>query len=117
MVDPAGGTLTRTFSPHLERATVSLLPPEAVAVSWTGSGAPIAETVSVLVNAGAELVAAVSHFRLYSFLAAGAGAYSFVPAAAGRTLATEETVSEAARPLYWLVPALTDTQSVPSFFT
>ena len=56
MVDPAGGTLTRTCSPHLERATVSLLPPEAVAVSWTGSGAPIAETVSVLVNAGAELL-------------------------------------------------------------
>ena len=79
MVDPAGGTLTRTCSPHLERATVSLLPPEAVAVSWTGSGAPIAETVSVLVNAGAELVAAVSHFRLYSFLAAGAGRTASCP--------------------------------------
>ena len=79
MIDPAGGALTRTCSPHLERATISLLPPEAVAVSWTGSGGPIAERVSVLAKAGAELVAAVFHFRLYNFLAGGRGCTASCP--------------------------------------
>ena len=117
IVDPTGGALTKTCSPHLERATVSLPPPEAVEVSRTGSVAPLAERVSVLANAGAELVAAVFHFRVYTFLAGAAGVYSFVPLAAGRTLTTEETVIEAARSLYWVVPALRDTQLLPTFFT
>jgi hypothetical protein len=64
MVDPAGGALTRTCSPHLERDTVCLPAPKAVVVSRTGRVAPTAERVSELANAGDELVAAVLHFRV-----------------------------------------------------
>ena len=39
-----------------------------------------------------------------------------MPLAGGRTLPTEETVTEVARALYWLVPALSVSQSEPSCF-
>src|SRR5208282_3634040 len=110
------GVLTTTCSPQSEKANVSFSVPKAVVVSRTGSVAPTAETVSVVADAGSELVAAVSHFRVYNFLAGGAAVDSFVPLTAGRMPTTEETVIEAARSLYWLVPALTDTQSLPTSF-
>ena len=71
MVDAATGALTTTCSPQFEKATFSLPPPEAVEVSWIGSVAPIAERVSVVAQAGSELVAAVFHFRMYNFWAEG----------------------------------------------
>ena len=117
MVDAAGGGVTWTCSPQWESVTVSRAPPVAVVISSTGRVAPPAERVSVFVNFGAELVAAVAHFKEYTPFPEAEGADSVVPLAAGKTPATEETVIEPATPVYWLVPALSDTQSEPSWLT
>lgn len=116
IVELAGGALTTTCSPHLENMTVSLPPPEAVAISSTGRAFPTAETVSAYDSFGVELVAATDHVRTYSLVPLATSVDSFVPLALGSMFLAEDIVRPAATSEYSLVPALNETQSFPTFF-
>jgi hypothetical protein len=62
IVAAIGGMPTTSRSPHPESVVVAFAPFETSATSLTGRVIAPLETVSVFVNAGVELVAAIVHF-------------------------------------------------------
>jgi hypothetical protein len=116
IVELAGGAFTTTRSPHLENRLVSLPPFEAVPISSIGRVGPLAGTVSVYDAFGPELVAAIVHLSTSSLAPLWISVDSFVPFAAGSTPVTDEIVRLDLRLEYSLEPALTEIQSLPSFF-
>ena len=107
MVDDVGGAATVTCSPQFENFVVPE-PLVELAVSSTGSAAPLAEIETVFTNFGVELVAAVVHLRMKRLVPLLELVETEVPFAGGSTAVTAAMVDPDFRVEYWLVPAFTD---------